>query len=282
MDFDDFPLSPNRSVKNDSYLDAYIEAQRTMQASLNHRIAGMSRDLLALTNQLYAKSQNGNALLRANKSARSEGVSIWLSKLSRIAHWAVISGISKPFLGTNADFIKSIPRTSLSMDGIRSLERKLLDQGIILIHLSAAAGTKVDGCVMKLETGHMVIGMSLRYSRLDYYYFTLMHEMGHISLHANELDSPIVDDFDEPEEEHGDVIEMEANRFARDALIPRNEWRTAEVRRSLKIDDLMKFAQTIGVAPQIVAGRIRNEQKRHDLFGKIVHEVNIREIVGDA
>ncbi|MEA9786463.1 ImmA/IrrE family metallo-endopeptidase [Xanthomonas campestris pv. raphani] len=282
MDFDDFPLSPNRSVKADSYLEAYLEAQRTLRASAKHKDVGKSRDLLALTNQIYAKSQRGAALLRAHGSAPSESVSAWLSKLITISHWAVISGIPKPFHGIDMEFVYSIPRTSKSADGIRSLEKRLLAHGIILIHEAAAPGSKVDGCVMKLETGHMVIGMSLRYPRLDYYYFTLMHELGHIALHVNELDVPIIDDLDETEEEHGSEIEIEANRFARDTLIPRNEWRTADARKSLKKEDVMAFAQKIGVAPQIVAGRIRNERKRHDLFGALVHEVNIREILSDA
>lgn len=282
MEFDDFPLSPNRSVRAESYLEAYIEAQRTLRASAKFKDAGKSRDLLALTNQIYAKSQSGAALLRAHGSAPSESVSAWLSKLLTIAHWAVISGITKPFLGIDAEFVQSIPRTSKSADGIRSLEHRLLARGIILIHQAAAPGSKVDGCVMRLETGHMVIGMSLRYSRLDYYYFTLMHELGHITLHANELDVPIVDDLDEAEEDHGSEIEIEANRFARDTLIPRSEWRTAEARKSLKKEDVVAFAQKVGIAPQIVAGRIRNERRRHDLFGALVHEVNVREILGDA
>lgn len=282
MEFDDFPLSPNRAVKAKSYLDAYLEAQKILRASSKQKNVSRSRDLLALTNQIYAKGQSGAALLRAHGSAPSESVSAWLSKILTIAHWAVISGIPKPFHSLDMEFVRSIPRTSTSSDGIRGLEKQLLARGIVLIHEAAAPGSKVDGCVMKLETGHMVIGMSLRYARLDYYYFTLMHELGHIALHAHELDTPIVDDLDEREEDHGSEIEIEANRFARDSLIPRQEWRTAEARKSLRKEDVMAFAQKIGVAPQIVAGRIRNERKRHDLFGALVHEVNIREILNDA
>ncbi|MBB3858250.1 HTH-type transcriptional regulator/antitoxin HigA [Xanthomonas arboricola] len=282
MEFDDFPLSPNKSVRADSYLEAYLEAQRTLFSGTKQKDAGKSRDLLALTNQIYAKSQSGGALLRAHGSAPSANVSAWLSKLMTIAHWAVISGIPEPFRGIDMEFVRGIPRTSRTAEGIRGLEQQLLSQGIILIHQTAPPGSKVDGCAMKLETGHMVIGMSLRYARLDYYYFTLMHELGHITLHTNELDVPIVDDLDDAEEDHGSEVEVEANRFARDMLIPRSEWRTATARTSLQNDDVRDFAQRIGIAPQIVAGRIRNERKRHDLFGALVQEVNVREVLGDA
>jgi HTH-type transcriptional regulator / antitoxin HigA len=282
MEFDDFPLSPNRAVKADSYLEAYLEAQKTLKAGTNPKNVEQTRDLLALTNQIYAKSQSGTPLLRAHGSAPSDNVSAWISKLRTIAHWTVISGIPKPFRGIEPEFAKEIPSTSRTVEGIRSLEKTLLSRGIILIHQPAAPGSKVDGCAMKLETGHMVVGMSLRHSRLDYYYFTLMHEIGHITLHSNELDVPIVDDLDATDEENGSEIEVEANRFARDMLIPRNEWRTALARTSLKRDDIVAFAERIGIAPQIVAGRIRNERKRHDLFADIIHEINVREILGDA
>lgn len=281
MEFDDFPLSPNRVVKTDRYLYAYREAQ----ATLGKKGLGdpkSRRALLDLTNQIYSGNTQAGALFRAHNKAPAANVSAWLSRIKSISHWVVLSGIAKPFIDFDHDFARSIARTSRSAEGIVGLERQLLDKGIILIHEPAAPGSKVDGCALKLSSGHMVIGMSLRYSRLDYYYFTLMHELGHIALHASELDVPIVDDLDDAEADHHDEIELEANRFARDALIPRNEWRTAAARTSLHLEDVNSFASRIGVAPQIIAGRIRNERKRHDLFSAIVHAVNVRDILSDA
>lgn len=283
MDFDDFPLSPSRAVDPVKYLAAYLEAQNILgRTAAAQRPERPDRELLSLTNQIYSRNQAGAPLFRAHRSAPAAGAAVWVSRVWSIANWAVISGLAKDFAGLNLEFARSIPRTSTSGDGIRSLERILLERGIILVHEPSIPGTKVDGCVLRLATGHIAIGISLRYARLDYYYFTLMHELGHVHLHLDQLDTPIVDDLDHMDEDDHDDIELEANRFARDMLIPRNEWRTATARTSLRQDDVTAFAERIGVAPQIVAGRIRNEKKRHDLFSAVVHAVDIRELLVNA
>jgi len=107
-----------------------------------------------------------------------------------------------------------------------------------------------------------------------------MHELSHLALHLDRLSTPIVDDLEEGEET---VVEQEANRLASDSLIPRNLWRNCQVKYSLALDDVVSFAKEVGIAPQIVAGRLRNELHRHELFSALVHEVNVRErILGHA
>ena len=60
--------------------------------------------------------------------------------------------------------------------------------------------------------------MTLRYSRLDNYWFVLFHELSHIILHYDKLQSPIFDDLDK---ESGDDIELDANYYAMEHLVPR-------------------------------------------------------------
>lgn len=285
MDFDDFPVSPERTVNPMEYLQAYIEASRIFSQVGQRDQPRSDRALMDLAHQIYSRDMSAEPLFRAHRDASVAGAVVWLSKVRSIAHWAVVGGVARDFNGLDMEFLRSIPRTSSSLDGIRGLERLLLDKGVILIHENATPGTKVDGCVFRLPTGHVVIGMTLRYARLDHYYFTLMHELGHVVLHLGELDRPIIDDLDDVDldgDGDGQDIELEANRFARDLLIPRNEWRTSEARLSLRTEDVQNFAQRLGIAPQIVAGRIRNERKRHDLFSAIVHQLDVREILANA
>jgi HTH-type transcriptional regulator/antitoxin HigA len=135
---------------------------------------------------------------------------------------------------------------------------------------------KIDGCVFKVASGNPVIGISFRYTRLDHFWFTLMHELAHVALHQEQLSSPILDDL---ESERPDLIEREADRLASDSLIPRNEWRNCPAKYSLAEADVRSFAQKMGIAPQIVAGRLRREFRRHELFSGLVNEVNVREIL---
>lgn len=274
--FDDFPVSPARTVSPDRYYAAYLRALEISEAvPLAHRGARPERALYDLVQQIYHSSEN--ALFRANVNARVEGLSFWLSRIKSVAEWAVASGVAAEFDGISVQFAETIARTSASSAGLRSIEDLLLQKGIILVHETAVPGTKVDGCAFKLKSGHAVIGMSLRYSRLDYYYFTLIHELAHIILHENILQTPIIDDFDEPE--GNDQIEIEANRLARDAIIPRNKWRTCPAKYSLEESDVIAFAEQLDIAPQLVAGRLRKEFRRHDLFSGIVHRINVREVL---
>lgn len=284
MDFDDFPVSPERTVDPMRYLQAYIEATKIFEQIGARNQARPDRALIDLAHQIYNHDVRGEPLFRAHRDASAAGAVLWLSKVRSIAQWAVASGMVKDFNGLDMQFLRSIPQTSASTEGILGLERVFLEKGVILVHKNATPGTKVDGCVFRLVTGHVVIGLTLRYARLDYYYFTLMHELGHICLHLGELGNPIIDDLDDVEDEDGDEqdIELEANRFARDVLIPRSEWRTSEARSSLRVEDVENFANRLGIAPQIVAGRIRNERKRHDLFSAITHKVDVREILENA
>lgn len=281
MSFDDFPVTPTRTVDSKRYYRAYLQARDVIQsAQAGYRRTLPNGTLMDLAHQLYTENEDINALFRARHDASDVGTLIWLSRVRSIAEWSVASGLVTEFRGLDQAIIKEVAHSSLSIDSTKGLDSLLARNGIILVHELAMPGTKVDGCCFRLDSGHAVIGLSLRFARLDNYYFTLAHELAHIFLHSEHLASPIIDDLEEPND--GDVLEIQANRFARDVLIPRNEWRTCPARTSLQEDDVRDFAKKIGVAPQIVAGRLRWELRRHDLFAGLIHETDVRELLINA
>ncbi len=75
---------------------------------------------------------------------------------------------------------------------------------------------------MLSNSGHPVIGMTLRYDRLDNFWFVLLHELGHIFLHL--FNGLRFDFFDEEDGSEADQIEREADKFALDTLIPPEAW----------------------------------------------------------
>lgn len=81
-------------------------------------------------------------------------------------------------------------------------------------HLSK---TYVDGVVIKTDNGP-VIGMSLRYDRVDNFWFTLIHELSHIAKHYKEQNSIIVDDLDSNIHQNCEKIENEANELTKKNL----------------------------------------------------------------
>ncbi|KEA51774.1 hypothetical protein DT73_16125 [Mangrovibacter sp. MFB070] len=218
-----------------------------------------------------------SALFRKGKSADDVLVSTWLSFVydkERII--SSIADVPRYQKILKEDLVE-LAKNSVNEKFPLMAPKSLLSLGIILIYQEAIPSAKTDGVVYVNEHGNPVIAMSLRYSRLDNYWFTLLHELSHVVLHYEQLGSPIIEDFDENSPD--DLIESQADRLALDSLIPRNLWRGCIAKESLKEKDLLMFAKEIGIHPAIIAGRIRNERKTYSHFSKIVNSINFRELV---
>src|SRR5215208_5229999 len=70
--------------------------------------------------------------------------------------------------------------------------------------------------------------MTIRFDRIDNFWFVLLHELGHIFLHhSSGLDDGFFDDMDADAET---ALEQQADDFAYDALIPKELWKTSPAR----------------------------------------------------
>src|ERR1700761_5306506 len=88
----------------------------------------------------------------------------------------------------------------------------------------------LDGAALQLADGTPVIALTLRYDRLDSFWFTLFHEVGHVLLHFNHgLEAGFLDNLDV---ENDTVEERDADIFALSALISDEAWETAPARFS--------------------------------------------------
>ena len=72
-------------------------------------------------------------------------------------------------------------------DGPRRAFRKLEEYGISVVILPPLPGTFLDGAAMVGPAGSPVIGLTLRYDRVDGFWFTLLHELAHVALHYDQL-----------------------------------------------------------------------------------------------
>ncbi|HDS5366312.1 ImmA/IrrE family metallo-endopeptidase [Klebsiella variicola subsp. variicola] len=219
----------------------------------------------------------GSALFRKGTSADELLVSTWLSFVYEKER--IISSVSEipTYTKLKKEYLSEFAKYSVDEDFPLSAPKLLLSLGIILIYQEAIPSAKVDGVVYVNEYGNPVIALSLRYSRLDNYWFTLLHELSHVVLHYEQLEAPIIEDLDINDPDN--LVESQADRLALDSLIPRNLWRGCVVKESLKDDDLFAFAKEIGIHPAIIAGRVRNERKAYKHFSKIINAVNFRELV---
>jgi HTH-type transcriptional regulator/antitoxin HigA len=137
--------------------------------------------------------------------------------------------------------------------------------GIIFVILEHLPGTFLDGASMRRGDGVPVIALTLRHDRLDNFWFTLLHEFAHVVRHLSRDRQVILDDLDVASSE---VIEAEADTFARNALIPTAIWK--QVDEDITTETVLEVAENAGVHPAIVAGRWRFEHADYRRFSKLI------------
>ena len=186
-------------------------------------------------------------------------------------------------------FLRTVARLSTSEDGPRRA-RSFLDQhGIALEHVPHLRRTHLDGAALRLVGGRPVVGLTLRYDRIDSFWFTLLHELAHVGLHLDrgDDDTAFIDDHSlrDIATAGGHSKEEDADRWAEDALIPPEIWNDSVARFRPSSMAVVDLSYEAAVHPAIVAGRIRHEQGNYRLLSQFVGTGEVRkqfEPVGDT
>lgn len=144
--------------------------------------------------------------------------------------------------------------------------------GIAVVVEPHLKGTLLDGAAMQDKDGTPIIGLTLRFDRLDNFWFTLLHEVAHLWKHI-EREETFLDNLDSSSD---DRREVEANRIAKEALIPRVAWKRSDAYLnpgSLTID---RLSRELKIHPAIIAGRLRKERENYTIFNDLVGHGQVR------
>ncbi len=174
------------------------------------------------------------------------------------------------------DFLRWLAGLSYLDDGPRLACEALLEKGIAVIIEARLDQTHLDGSALLADGGHPVIGLTLRQNRLDNFWFTLFHEIGHVMRHLSS-DTPTIFDV-EIDQKHGDRIEREADEFALDTLIPPDRWEEVKGLRYAK--DIRAAASRLRVGAAVIGGRLRREANDYRLHRTLVGYGKAREALG--
>ncbi|HBF30979.1 ImmA/IrrE family metallo-endopeptidase [Rhizobium sp.] len=167
-------------------------------------------------------------------------------------------------------FTEPLVKLSFLDNGPFLAQEYLLKHGIHLVFEKHLPKTKIDGAATMLPDGTPVIGLSLRFDRLDNFWFNLFHELGHIALHFDDDDVLFVDDFSSESKD----IELEADEWGKEALIPTSVWKSAGPLTNEA--SVKRFAQSLGITPAIVAGRLRFERQNYRILTDLVGSGEVR------
>jgi HTH-type transcriptional regulator/antitoxin HigA len=200
----------------------------------------------------------------------------WLKLVQHKAKEVIVP----PFNQENKEQLISEIRAILfkNKDVLKKVQSKLHDYGIKLIYQTKGEKTPVDG-VSFWSDGNPAIGMTLRHNRLDNFAFTLFHELGHIYEHLiNNNNAEFIDlDVKNEEEEYKNSIEeKQANTFAQNGLINKDDWE--QFKRNLHFnnndENIKAFAKKIKINPCIIRGRICFELNDYRSYTSISNEIN--------
>ena len=179
-----------------------------------------------------------------------------------------------------SDFLRRVATLSMSRHGPRLAREFLAKHGIGFEYVRHLPRTHLDGAAIRLADGRPVIGMTLRYDRIDNFWFTLMHELAHVSLHLDNggEDTAFVDDHSlrDIEPTSGDPREGQADRLAENALIPPGVWKDGAILDRPNAMAVMDLAAEAKVHPAIVAGRVRHKLGNYRLLSQFVGTGQVR------
>lgn len=179
--------------------------------------------------------------------------------------------------------LQEITRLSYFENGPLLAKEYLEKQGIHLIVVPHLPKTYLDGAAMLLLDGTPVIGLTLRYDRIDYFWFCLLHELAHVAKHLSASGRIIVDDLDLSghDAKSEDIVEKVADEMTRDGLIPKKVWDKKPIEGRQTAAAVNRLAEKLKIHPAIIAGRIRYEQNNYKLLSKCVGSGQVRKHFAD-
>lgn len=136
---------------------------------------------------------------------------------------------------------------------IRNLPNLFSRYGVRLVIVDQLPGMRVDGAYFK-NAGSPIIALTKRFNRTDWFFYTLLHELGHLVAGHDDV-------VDQVDATSTDQAEVEADNFARESLISdrlfENWVRT--VNPTFSAHAIRGFSEAIDREPSIVVGRLMRE-----------------------
>jgi len=202
-----------------------------------------------------------------------------------LAAWSARVGIRAredpppvPFAAGSVDlaFMREVAKLSWSDSGPLLAQEYLRKHGVPLIIEPHLPRTYLDGAAILADADRPVIGLTIRYDRLDNFWYCLMHELAHVARH---LDAGVTGFFDDLDvEDQGNLREKEADELAGEALIPNEVWQKSPVKNDRSAEAAGQLAKTLGIHPAIVAGRIRHDSNNYRILPQLVGHKQVRRL----
>lgn len=184
----------------------------------------------------------------------------WLARAKQIAKLVQVAEFSAARLTAALDRLRVLLK---STEEVRLVPQILAEAGVRVVVVEHLPQSRIDGVCFWLDVKSPAVALSLRYDRVDWFWFTLMHELAHVKAGDGKvggipLDVDLIGESPQKTEEKS-AIEKAADAFASEFLIPQTEIRgfATRVRPLYSKEKISGFANRLGVHPGIVVGRLQ-------------------------
>ena len=135
------------------------------------------------------------------------------------------------------------------------LSQVLSECGVAFVLIPSLKNSGVYGATKWINKDKVVLGMTNRGENADIFWFSLLHELGHVF--QRKITKTLVDF------EANDLIEdyeKEADQFAKDLLISPKDYELFATETFFSEQKIRDFSNLIKVHPGIVVGRLQKEE----------------------
>lgn len=230
-------------------------------------------DFLKPFNQSIANPAYCRQHIRIQGQSDRYALNAWLIKALHLADEQHLPKYRSPI---GADFIRQVVKFSFFEKGPLIAKEFLEKNGIHFVALDHLKKTYLDGVATITPDESPLIALTLRYDRLDNFWFTLIHELAHLALHLSKDKEAVF--FDDLEISDSSQLEKEADELASECLIPRDSWEKSGLGEYAKADQIIQSASELCINPAIIAGRIRHDSGNFRILSNLVGHSRVRQL----
>lgn len=182
----------------------------------------------------------------------------WCFRVKQLGRVLKVSAFDESRLGACE---KELRKLAAYPQEVRKVPKVLASYGIRFVVVEPLASGKVDGMVTWLDEKSPVIGMSMRFDRIDAFWFTLGHEFSHVRHRdAVSVDSDVIGIESMPLDGKPE-FECRADREAAAMLIAPSELDSFILRVGplYSRDRINQFANRIKMHPGIIVGQLQHK-----------------------
>lgn len=203
----------------------------------------------------------------------------WLFRVRQMAKSMAVPPYSQKAL---QDAVKRMRDFLIEPEEARHVPRILAECGVRFIIVEALPAAKIDGVCFWLNENSPVIALSMRYDRIDNFWFVLRHEIEHVLQGHGKGGVPHIDELDG---NNGGVNggfpedERVANAAAADFGIPAAKMDSFMARKYpfYYEKDVLAFSKLQGTHPGIVVGQMQYRLGRYDYLKRYL--IKIRQFI---